>query len=241
MEHYVGLDVSLKLTAICIVDRTGKIEREGVVSSDPEAIAIFIKSHAPHNPTIRIRRDRLDGSNLKMRRCDAANLPLRGRQCAAHPHRKVVGAQSLGHQACEAKRTAQSQGRRGSKACRHSAPDVDRAHRIQMVVKGGCQSTCIVGRRLPADQISGNERPCRDAGVGEIALGLAMLKRANRASHIDPPASSNAIMRRARPYCGENPEPGKDVTESLTPRPELENDQDPTRKSSVQRGSQYNV
>ena len=31
MEHYVGLDVSLKLTAICIVDRTGKIEREGVV------------------------------------------------------------------------------------------------------------------------------------------------------------------------------------------------------------------
>src|SRR5271165_6921777 len=28
-------------------------------------------------------------------------------------------------------------------------------HRIQMVVKGGCQSTCIVGRRLPADQISG--------------------------------------------------------------------------------------
>ena len=48
MEHYVGLDLSLKLTAICIVDRTGKIEREGVLSSDPEAIAIFIKSHAPH-------------------------------------------------------------------------------------------------------------------------------------------------------------------------------------------------
>jgi hypothetical protein len=29
MEHYVGLDVSLKLTSICIVDRTGKVEREG--------------------------------------------------------------------------------------------------------------------------------------------------------------------------------------------------------------------
>jgi transposase len=48
MEHYVGLDVSLKLTAICIVDRQGKIEREGVVPSDPEAIATFITSHAPH-------------------------------------------------------------------------------------------------------------------------------------------------------------------------------------------------
>ena len=48
MEHYVGLDVSLKLTAICIVDRTGTIQREGVVHSDPEAIAAFIKSNAPH-------------------------------------------------------------------------------------------------------------------------------------------------------------------------------------------------
>ena len=48
MEHYVGLDVSLKLTAICIVDQTGKIEREGMVVSNPEAIAAFIKSHAPH-------------------------------------------------------------------------------------------------------------------------------------------------------------------------------------------------
>jgi transposase len=48
MERYVGLDISLKLTAICIVDRTGKIERGGVVSSDPEAIATFIKSHAPN-------------------------------------------------------------------------------------------------------------------------------------------------------------------------------------------------
>src|SRR3954454_5925464 len=48
MEHYVGLDVSLKLTAICIVDRTGKIQREGVVHSDPEAIAAFIRSNAPH-------------------------------------------------------------------------------------------------------------------------------------------------------------------------------------------------
>ena len=48
MEHYVGLDVSLKLTAICIVDQTGRIEREGVVASNPETIAAFIKSHAPH-------------------------------------------------------------------------------------------------------------------------------------------------------------------------------------------------
>jgi hypothetical protein len=34
-------------------------------------------------------------------------------------------------------------------------------------------------------------------------------------------------MQRACPYCGENPEPGKDVTESLNLGPELENGQDP--------------
>ena len=60
MEHYVGLDVSLKLTAICIIDRTGKIEREGVDASDPEAIATFIKLHAPYVVRIWAR----DGSNV---------------------------------------------------------------------------------------------------------------------------------------------------------------------------------
>src|SRR5262249_54531765 len=48
MEHYVGLDVSLELTSICVVDQRGKIVREGVVASTPEAIAAFIKARAPH-------------------------------------------------------------------------------------------------------------------------------------------------------------------------------------------------
>jgi hypothetical protein len=38
-QNALLLDVSLKLTAICIVDRTGKIVRGGVVTSDPETIA----------------------------------------------------------------------------------------------------------------------------------------------------------------------------------------------------------
>jgi transposase len=47
MECYVGLDVSLKQTSICVVSRTGLIVREGVVDSDPEAIAMFVRSNAP--------------------------------------------------------------------------------------------------------------------------------------------------------------------------------------------------
>jgi transposase len=47
MEYYVGLDVSLKLTSICVVSQTGSVVREGVVDSDPEAIAAFVRSKAP--------------------------------------------------------------------------------------------------------------------------------------------------------------------------------------------------
>ena len=46
-----------------------------------------------------------------------------------------------------------------------------------------------------------------------------MLERAKRASHIDPLTSSYAIMRRARPYRGENHGPGKDVQGELDPTP----------------------
>ena len=55
------------------------------------------------------------GRILEMRRRDAAKLPLRGGQWAAHARSRMVGAQSLGHQACEAQRTPQSQGCRRSK------------------------------------------------------------------------------------------------------------------------------
>ena len=52
MEYYVGLDVSLKQTSICVVNQTGLIVQEGVVDSDPEAIASFVRSRAPG--TVRI-------------------------------------------------------------------------------------------------------------------------------------------------------------------------------------------
>jgi transposase len=41
MKHYVGLDVAMKETAICIVDDQRRIVREGKAASEPEAIAAF--------------------------------------------------------------------------------------------------------------------------------------------------------------------------------------------------------
>ena len=47
MEYYVGLDVSLKQTSICVVDQSGSVVREGVVDLDPEAISVYVRSKAP--------------------------------------------------------------------------------------------------------------------------------------------------------------------------------------------------
>jgi transposase len=47
MVHYVGLDVSLKQTSICVVNQAGSVVREGVVDSDPDLIAAFVRSKAP--------------------------------------------------------------------------------------------------------------------------------------------------------------------------------------------------
>jgi transposase len=46
MERYVGMDVSLKETSICVVDDEGEIQCEGTVISEPEAIADFIEKNA---------------------------------------------------------------------------------------------------------------------------------------------------------------------------------------------------
>ncbi len=38
MEHYAGIDVSLEYSSLCVVDGAGKIVRETVVPSEPEAL-----------------------------------------------------------------------------------------------------------------------------------------------------------------------------------------------------------
>lgn len=45
MNSYVGLDVSLKETSVCIVDQAGSIVKEGVILSDSGLIGTFIKAH----------------------------------------------------------------------------------------------------------------------------------------------------------------------------------------------------
>jgi len=59
MDHFAGLDVSVKDTSVCIVDDTGRIVREVKVASEPEALLAVLK-----NPAYRFKRIGLEAGPL---------------------------------------------------------------------------------------------------------------------------------------------------------------------------------
>jgi transposase len=59
MEHFAGLDVSVKDTSVCIVDDTGRIVREVKVASEPEALLAVLTS-----PIYRFKRIGLEAGPL---------------------------------------------------------------------------------------------------------------------------------------------------------------------------------
>ena len=52
MDHYVGIDVSLEQSSMCLVDATGRIVREAKVASEPDALAAFLAGLAM--PLVRV-------------------------------------------------------------------------------------------------------------------------------------------------------------------------------------------
>ena len=59
MEHFAGLDVSVKETSVCIVDGTGRMVREVKVASEPEVLLQFLE-----NPIYRFKRIGLEAGPL---------------------------------------------------------------------------------------------------------------------------------------------------------------------------------
>ena len=59
MDHFAGVDVSVKETSVCIVDEMGKIVREVKVASEPEALLAVLA-----NPAFTS-----NGLGLKLGRC----------------------------------------------------------------------------------------------------------------------------------------------------------------------------
>src|SRR5436853_2546195 len=46
MQHYVGLDLSVKQTSVCIVDKAGRVIREVKVATEPAAILAVLTEEA---------------------------------------------------------------------------------------------------------------------------------------------------------------------------------------------------
>src|SRR5262245_52416189 len=118
MKYYVGLDVSLKQTSICVVKQTGSVVREVVVDADPDHCALLQSDDRRPNafqaiekcrclywidePTPCVWRGGLVRPDLEVWRRHAAQLSFRSGRGTADPRAEMVGAESLGDEACQA-------------------------------------------------------------------------------------------------------------------------------------------
>jgi transposase len=85
MDHFAGLDVSVKETSLCIVDDTGRIVREVKVASEPEALLQVLK-----NPAYHLKRIGLEAGPLSQWLSNAlaeAGLPV---ICVEARHMRAV-------------------------------------------------------------------------------------------------------------------------------------------------------
>jgi hypothetical protein len=88
MDHFAGMDVSVKETSLCILDDAGKIVKEVKVASEPQALLKVLG-----NPTYRFKRIGLEAGSLSQWLFSAlaeAKLPVicvetRHMQAVLHP------------------------------------------------------------------------------------------------------------------------------------------------------------
>src|SRR5438045_5862237 len=93
MDHFVGLDVSVKETSVCIVDDTGRIMKEVKVASEPQALLKILG-----NPAYRFKRIGLEAGPLSQWLFSGlAEAGPRSRGDAAGGHRRRAPAYRPGN------------------------------------------------------------------------------------------------------------------------------------------------
>jgi transposase len=85
MEHFAGLDVSVKDTSVCIVDEIGKIIREVKVASEPDALLQVLRNAGYHFKRIGLEAGPL--SQWLFSALGEANLPV---ICVETRHMRAV-------------------------------------------------------------------------------------------------------------------------------------------------------
>jgi hypothetical protein len=112
MDHFAGLDVSVKETSVCIVDDSGKIVREVKVASEPEALLAVLK-----NPAYHFKRIGLEAGPLSQWLFSAlaeAELPL---VCVETRHMQALLKAQIRPQRCTRHRADDAGGALPSGAC----------------------------------------------------------------------------------------------------------------------------
>src|SRR3974377_815865 len=85
MEHFAGLDVSVKETSVCIVDEASRITREVKVASTPEALMQVLRAPAYHLKRVGLEAGPL--SQWLFGACAEANVPV---ICVETRHMRAV-------------------------------------------------------------------------------------------------------------------------------------------------------
>src|SRR4029078_6863827 len=78
MEHFAGIDVSLKDSSICVVDAAGRIVREAKVASEPEALMGWFRPVHRKSADAQEVRALLVGRKLLQSKLRDVELSIRG-------------------------------------------------------------------------------------------------------------------------------------------------------------------
>ena len=109
MEHFAGIDVSLELSSVCVVDATGRIVREAKVASEPEALVAWFRGLGTELARIGLEAGPLSqwlfaamrdaGLAVELRRdrrLPGTGQRLRGGRCGADRPRGQAGERARG-------------------------------------------------------------------------------------------------------------------------------------------------
>ena len=84
--HYVGLDVSLETTSICVIDDAGAIIWRGKCRSDPDTITAIVRQHAPGAVRVGLETGQLSNwLTLSLRRRGVPVVCMDARHAKAAP------------------------------------------------------------------------------------------------------------------------------------------------------------
>ena len=95
MEHHVGIDVSLELSSLCVLDVTGKDIREAKVASEPEAWPCHRSRSTPQPPKARAGASTLECETETTSRWIADRLHFVRRHATGRHHGRTDRRQAL--------------------------------------------------------------------------------------------------------------------------------------------------